>query len=125
MISIAQVMRQGCRACAELLDVYRAAILRMQQQLRRMPSVSMASLNFSLQEFKAGALLASGNPSMAFPSYRIYHTAYELTTHSTVAPEHASLHGIACWCHTDTGMLHHPKSSARMMGERLQCVCDG
>ena len=39
--------------CAELLDVYRAAILRMQQQLRRMPSVSMASLNFSLQEFKA------------------------------------------------------------------------
>lgn len=39
-------------ACAELLDVYRAAILRMQQQLRRMPSVSMASLNFSLQEFK-------------------------------------------------------------------------
>ena len=41
---------------AELLDVYRAAILRMQQQLRRMPSVSMASLNFSLQEFKACAL---------------------------------------------------------------------
>ena len=41
-------------AHAELLDVYRAAILRMQQQLRRMPSVSMASLNFSLQEFKAG-----------------------------------------------------------------------
>ncbi len=37
---------------AELLDVYRAAILRMQQQLRRMPSVSLASLNFSLQEFK-------------------------------------------------------------------------
>lgn len=33
--------------------MYRAAILRMQQQLRRMPSVSMASLNFSLQEFKA------------------------------------------------------------------------
>ena len=46
-------MRQKVLACAELLDVYRAAILRMQQQLRRMPSVSMASLNFSLQEFKA------------------------------------------------------------------------
>ena len=49
-------MRKKCLACAELLDVYRAAILRMQQQLRRMPSVSVASLNFSLQEFKARTL---------------------------------------------------------------------
>ena len=37
--------------------MYRAAVLRLQQQMRRMPSVSLAGLRFSLQEFKAGALL--------------------------------------------------------------------
>ncbi|CAL5227089.1 g9995 [Coccomyxa viridis] len=46
------IRRAIATGLSELLDVYRAAILRMQQQLRRMPSVSMASLNFSLQEFK-------------------------------------------------------------------------
>ncbi|CAK0758510.1 hypothetical protein CVIRNUC_002625 [Coccomyxa viridis] len=46
------IRRAVATGLSELLDVYRAAILRMQQQLRRMPSVSMASLNFSLQEFK-------------------------------------------------------------------------
>ena len=41
---------------AELLDVYRAAVLRLQQQMRRMPAMSLAGLRFSLQEFKAGPL---------------------------------------------------------------------
>ncbi|CAL8466718.1 g6254 [Coccomyxa elongata] len=36
----------------ELLEVYRAAVLQTQQQLRRMPAISLASLHFALQDFK-------------------------------------------------------------------------
>jgi hypothetical protein len=48
-------------SCAELLDVYRAAILKVQQQLLHVPTVSLATLHFSLQEFKASFALPSGH----------------------------------------------------------------
>lgn len=44
--------KHGC-GFAELLDVYRAAVLKVQQDLRRMPTASLASMRHSLHEFKA------------------------------------------------------------------------
>lgn len=39
--------------CAELLDVYRAAVLAAQQCLRRFPAPSLSSLHCFLAEFQA------------------------------------------------------------------------
>ena len=47
-------------AAAELLDVYRAAVLQLQQTLAGSLTVATAALQYHLHEFQAGAARAAG-----------------------------------------------------------------